>query len=413
MASLSWHESSKAYHVVFRHEGRQYRRSLGSVNEATARGVQGRIEETLSLLRLGRIAVPPGADAGDWIVSDGRRTGKKPAAGAAAAPATIAALLATYGAELPAGAKEDNTLAIERIHLKHVARILGGDTPLDTVDLAAAQRYVRARLGEVHGRLAKRPIRPYTARKELRSFRTVWGWCADPRLVPVAPGWRLKQVTMPRDREPEPFRTMAEIRERVDRGGLSAEDEKALWDALYLTGPEIRRLLDHVRATLPAGCTFPLVAFAAYTGARRSEMIRSRIDDFDFKGGHVVIREKKRVKGRESTRLVDLHPGLAAAMRDWFGRHPGGQHTLASDEGSPLGPHEATARFEAAVRGTEWAVMRGIHALRHSFASCLASAGVDQRVIDLFMGHQSAAMAARYRHLFPRTRQSAIMALGI
>src|SRR6185312_15177465 len=98
MASLTWHASSKAYHVVFRHDGRQYRRSLGPIDEATARGVQGRIEETLSLLRLGRIAVPPGVDAGGWIVSDGRRTGRAPAAAAAAKSATIAALLAAYEA---------------------------------------------------------------------------------------------------------------------------------------------------------------------------------------------------------------------------------------------------------------------------------------------------------------------------
>src|SRR6185312_1304897 len=112
MASLTWHASSKAYHVVFRHDGRQYRRSLGSIDEATARGMQGRIEETLSLLRLGRITVPPGADAGDWIVSDGRRTGRRAAAAkAAAAPVTIGAMLATYEAELPAGAKEATTLA--------------------------------------------------------------------------------------------------------------------------------------------------------------------------------------------------------------------------------------------------------------------------------------------------------------
>jgi integrase len=413
VASLKWHESSRAYHIVFRHDGRQYRRSLGPIDEATARGMQGRIEETLSLLRLGRIVVPPGADAGDWIVSDGRRTGRRAAAKAAASPVTIAAMLATYEAELPAGAKEATTLAIERIHLRHVARLLGADTPLDAVDLAAAQRYVRARLAEKHGRLKQRPIHPYTAHKELKSFRTVWRWCADRKLVPAAPDWRLKQVTLPRDREPEPFRTMAEIRARVARGGLSAGDEKALWDALYLTGPEIRRLLEHVRSHFPDGCTYPMVAFAAYTGARRSELIRSRIEDFEFGGGHVRIREKKRVKGRESTRLVDLHPDLAATMQAWFGRHPGGQHALAGDDGSPLRPHEATARFEAAVRGTEWAVMRGIHVLRHSFASCLASAGVDQRVINAFMGHQSEQMAARYRHLFPKTRQSAILALGI
>ena len=89
MASLTRHDPSGHYHIVFRHGGRQYRRSLGAVDEATARGMQGRIEETLSLLRLGRIAIPPVADPADWIISDGRRTGRAPAAKAAAGSATI------------------------------------------------------------------------------------------------------------------------------------------------------------------------------------------------------------------------------------------------------------------------------------------------------------------------------------
>ncbi len=34
--------------------------------------------------------------------------------------------------------------------------------------------------------------------------------------------------------------------------------------------------------------------------------------------------------------------------------------------------------------------------------------GVDQRVIDAFMGHQTAEMRARYQHLFPASRRRAI-----
>ena len=68
-------------------------------------------------------------------------------------------------------------------------------------------------------------------------------------------------------------------------------------------------------------------------------------------------------------------------------------------------------RFETALRGTRWAAVRGFHVLRHSFASVLASKGVDQRVINALMGHETDAMAARYRHLFPQTLRSAILEL--
>jgi integrase len=98
-------------------------------------------------------------------------------------------------------------------------------------------------------------------------------------------------------------------------------------------------------------------------------------------------------------------------MKAWFSRHPGGQFTLAQDDGAPLNVELMDHRFEAALRGTEWSAVRGFHVLRHSFASVLASKGVDQRIINAFMGHQTDTMAARYRHLFPQTLRSAILEL--
>ena len=100
-------------------------------------------------------------------------------------------------------------------------------------------------------------------------------------------------------------------------------------------------------------------------------------------------------------------------MQEWFARHLGGQTALARDDGSPLDVDVMDTRFEAAVRGTDWAVMRGFQVLRHSFASALAAAGVDQRVIDAFMGHQTEEMARRYQHLRPDKLKDAILSLGI
>ena len=48
------------------------------------------------------------------------------------------------------------------------------------------------------------------------------------------------------------------------------------------------------------------------------------------------------------------------------------------------------------------------HTFRHSFASILAMKGVDQRIIDAMMGHQTEEMRARYQHLFPKAKQRAI-----
>jgi site-specific recombinase XerD len=53
-------------------------------------------------------------------------------------------------------------------------------------------------------------------------------------------------------------------------------------------------------------------------------------------------------------------------------------------------------------------VLRGWHVLRHSFASNAAMKGVDQRVINSWLGHQTEEMVQRYRHLFPDQERHAI-----
>ena len=67
-----------------------------------------------------------------------------------------------------------------------------------------------------------------------------------------------------------------------------------------------------------------------------------------------------------------------------------------------------TKAFRSAVKDSPWQVVQSYHVLRHSFASNCALKGVDQRITDAWMGHQTEAMRRRYRHLFPDQQQEAI-----
>ena len=58
----------------------------------------------------------------------------------------------------------------------------------------------------------------------------------------------------------------------------------------------------------------------------------------------------------------------------------------------PLTAKECHDHFKRTLRDSEWEVVRGLHILRHSFISCLAAAGVDQRIIDDIVGHCSEEM---------------------
>ena len=73
---------------------------------------------------------------------------------------------------------------------------------------------------------------------------------------------------------------------------------------LYLRLNEIDELLKYVKKHARYPYVYPMFAMAAYTGARRSELMRSRRSDFDFKTGIITIRERKRVKGKRSSLIL-------------------------------------------------------------------------------------------------------------
>src|SRR5207302_4370237 len=83
-------------------------------------------------------------------------------------------------------------------------------------------------------------------------------------------------------------------------------------------------------------------------------------------------------------------------------------HTRAEQPVAAVTRDEAHDHLKRTLAGSRWEVLRGYHVLRHSFISCLAAAGVDQRVIDEFVGHQTDEQRKRYRHLIPDVKQKAI-----
>jgi integrase len=116
----------------------------------------------------------------------------------------------------------------------------------------------------------------------------------------------------------------------------------------------------------------------------------------------VVERSKKRSRttGHQSgkKRPTSLQ-GRKATVKEREGRVTG-----------PLTPDEAHDHLKRTLRGSKWEKLRGWHVFRHSFISLLASKGVDQRIIDEFVGHQSEEQRRRYRHLYPDVKQEAIRA---
>jgi len=70
-------------------------------------------------------------------------------------------------------------------------------------------------------------------------------------------------------------------------------------------------------------CLYPMFVFTAHTGARRSEILRSQVDGIDLMGQTLTFHEKKRVRGRFTTRTVPISPVLHEVLYQWLSTHSG------------------------------------------------------------------------------------------
>jgi site-specific recombinase XerD len=91
-----------------------------------------------------------------------------------------------------------------------------------------------------------------------------------------------------------------------------------------------------------------------------------------------------------------------------FAEHPVGQLTICQRADLPLTVQRASQNFRRILKRSKWVKLHGWHVFRHSFASNCAAKGIDQRLIDAWMGHRTEEMRRRYRHLFPDHQQTAI-----
>jgi integrase len=152
----------------------------------------------------------------------------------------------------------------------------------------------------------------------------------------------------------------------------------------------------------------PLVLLAINTGLRWSEQASLRWHDVDLLTGFVTVRLGKNGRARR----VALNSTARAALMDLGTlRHDPGDsdepvfraaYRTVSREfvrsvGAARSALRATGREEEAARldGVTW------HALRHTFASRLVTAGVDLRTVQELGGWQTLSMVQRYAHLSP------------
>lgn len=224
----------------------------------------------------------------------------------------------------------------------------------------------------------------------------------------------------PKTNEKPPFQTWKEIERQIEH--LPKKEHQDLWDCLFLTMPDLDELLKFVHENSIQPFLYPMCCFAAYTGARRSEMLRLQLSDIDLDAGTARIHEKKRIHGKRTTRRVPLSPGLASVLRDWLLIHPGGPFLFAQQQvvihskkkrstATPITSDEAHDHLKRTLADGKWKVVRGWHLFRHTFISLCVMRGIDQRLVDSWVGHTTEEMRRRYTHLYPSAERQAIQSV--
>jgi integrase len=299
MAWLERHPASGCFKICFRRGGRQFKKTVQTTSRSDAEAIRLRLEENIGLVERGRLPMPRQADIATHLLSDGKLT-QPPKVEPTTRPLTLGELQELYVAAHAHGAMEANSLQTVKMHLRHFATTLGVSFPVAKLTQEDLQRHVERRARKQY---RGRPLRPVMLRKEVASLRACWNWgMQSGKLQGAFPGRGLKY---PKGGERPPFQTWGEIERQIARGGLTRAEEEDLWDCLFLTLPQFDELLAYVKEQECPPFLYPMFAFAAHTGTRRSEMLRARIDDLDLIGQRVLLREKKRSREKRTFRFEE------------------------------------------------------------------------------------------------------------
>jgi site-specific recombinase XerD len=181
---------------------------------------------------------------------------------------------------------------------------------------------------------------------------------------------------------------------------VKPEREKKL--PVVLSREEVKQVLGRVRKAHYRVCLGTIYS----CGLRLQEGLNLQVKDIDSGRMGLYVRRGKGNKDR----YVPLAQRTLEQMRGYWQQHrnpvwlfPGRTDSYVTPV--PMDKSSVQKAFRAALQESSITKAASVHTLRHSYATHLLEAGVDIRLIQKYLGHDSLATTYIYIHLTPQVQQ--------
>ncbi len=182
---------------------------------------------------------------------------------------------------------------------------------------------------------------------------------------------------------------------------------------VILSSEEVHTILQGVRLPRYRACLTTIYA----CGLRLQEGTHLQIPDIDSARMLIHVRCGKGAKDR----YVPLPRQTLEGLRQYWKTHrnpvwlfpaPGRSGVGMSTASTPMPRNSVQDAFRAALKASGIHKRASVHTLRHSWATHLLEAGVNLRLIQHYLGHNSPSTTALYTHLTAKAEALATEAIN-
>jgi len=173
---------------------------------------------------------------------------------------------------------------------------------------------------------------------------------------------------------------------------------------VVLSREEVRRILPLIRKTVNRVALTLIYS----CGLRVSEGARLRIEDIDCDRQLLWVRDSKRGKDRS----VSLSEPTLAVLKEYRGKVRPKEWLFPGGSENHVSIATLQRAFKAALVESGITKKASVHSLRHSYATHLLENGVDIRIIQGLLGHESLETTHIYTHLTEKTTERFLQSLN-